>query len=174
MDQLVALLRGVNVGKSNRIQNAELVEICETLALQNPRTLLASGNIIFHADVSARSISKQLCTALAARGYDVKVLVLKGDDLRRRLLKCPFSTHQGDQVYGYFCDAPPMTDQGLLTQLRDQNEDVIGQNRTIWLHTPNGFSQSKVAQSFDKIVTGTSMTARNLNTITKLVEMLDS
>jgi len=43
----------------------------------------------------------------------------------------------------------------------------------IWLHTPEGFGRSKLAGKFDKVVKSGSVTARNLNTLRALVEMLD-
>ena len=47
---------------------------------------------------------------------------------------------------------------------------VIG--RTAYLHTPNGFGTSKLAEKFDRGI-GVPNTARNWNTVLKLMELAD-
>jgi uncharacterized protein (DUF1697 family) len=46
--------------------------------------------------------------------------------------------------------------------------EVVG--RVAYLHTPNGFGRSKLGEKFDKWI-GVENTARNWNTVLKLLEM---
>ena len=175
LDQFVALLKGVNVGGNNRIKNHELIAMCQSLGLTDVRTLLASGNIVFRTDQTAQSVARAITAALAEKNISVMVLVLvlEGAALQRKYAECPFDPQDGRFVHGFFCASPPVIDEGLLMELSTGGEDVIALGRTVWLHTPNGFGQSKVAGKFEKVVSGTRMTGRNLNTIGKLAEMLD-
>ena len=44
----VALLRGINVGKAKRVAMADLRGLMEELGYTEVRTLLNSGNVVFH------------------------------------------------------------------------------------------------------------------------------
>ncbi len=67
-----------------------------------------------------------------------------------------------------------MLDSAALERLRAPSECLTVQDRVAWLYTPEGIGRSKLAEKVDKVVTGTQMTARNLNTLHQLVEMLDA
>jgi uncharacterized protein (DUF1697 family) len=48
--QYVAFLRGINVGRHALIKNTDLKKAFEKLGVENVRTLLASGNVVFESD----------------------------------------------------------------------------------------------------------------------------
>lgn len=173
MDRWIALLKGVNVGGNNRIKSAELAEICRGLGWADVATVLASGNVVFRADGASRSLAGDLSHALRLQKLDVPVLVIGGKDMAERRAACPYVPREGKHVHGFFCLSPPVFDEALARELATDSEEIVVMGRTVWLHTPDGFGTSKLAENLHKVVTGTDMTARNLNTITKLVEMLD-
>lgn len=170
MQRYVALLRGINVGGNNRLPMADLKALCEYLGWQNVRTYVASGNVVFDADGGAEALAAALHAALP---FDVQVLVLSGDDLRYRLGRCPFPASVGKFAHGFFCLDRPTLDSDVIAQFR-KDEEVVHYDHTVWLHTPSGFSKSKLAEVMHRVITETSFTARNLNTVHRLVEMLDS
>src|SRR3954470_10617494 len=47
MTRYAALLRGINVGGNKKVSMADLRELASGLGLQNPKTLLQSGNLVF-------------------------------------------------------------------------------------------------------------------------------
>ena len=66
--------------------------------------------------------------------------------------------------------------EGAVEKLREsagegERIEVVG--RVAYLHTPNGFGRSKLAEKFDKGI-GVANTARNWNTVMKLLEMADA
>ena len=79
MTARVALLRGINVGRGNRIAMADLRECLSEVGFEDVRTLLASGNVIFDApdgegnDVLATRLHDAV---LDAFDVDARVLVL--------------------------------------------------------------------------------------------------
>lgn len=77
MPRFAALLRGVNVGRGNRVPMSELRALLEGLGYRDVRTLLNSGNSIFTAKAgAARSHADRIHGGLAARvGVDVPVIV---------------------------------------------------------------------------------------------------
>ena len=173
MDQWIALLKGVNVGGNNRIKSADLAMTCRDLGWHDITTLLASGNVVFRASGGATFLADQLSNALVAHGLDVAVVVISRDVMKDIRRSCPFPSDEGKTVHGFFCLASPEVDETLIARFATQGEAVVSADRVIWLHTPNSFGTSALAKNFPRVVSGTVMTARNLNTISKLVEMLD-
>ena len=47
MPVLISMLRGVNVGGHNKIRMDDLRALYESLKLEDPRTYVQSGNVIF-------------------------------------------------------------------------------------------------------------------------------
>ena len=141
-----------------------------TLGWTNVRSYVASGNIVFEAAGGNEALADALHEALP---FDVPVLVLDADDLKRRYAHCPVPRTAGKLAHGFFCMDRPDIDMDVLAQFRT-TEELFLYDHTVWLHTPDGFAKSKVATALDRIITGTTFTGRNINTIGKLVEMLDS
>ena len=50
MAVFIALLKGINVGKSRRISMADLKQAFEALGLRHVETYIQSGNVIFESD----------------------------------------------------------------------------------------------------------------------------
>ena len=170
MQNWVALLRGINVGGNNKLPMADLRAICESLGWQDVQSYIASGNVVFRSDHGAEALAAELHKALP---FDVPVLVLSGDDLKHRLSHCPFARNGGKLVHGFFCMDRPTLDEDVIAHYAT-TEKVVQLDHTVWLNTPDGFSNSKLAEVFHRAVTGTTFTARNINTVAKLVEMLDN
>ena len=45
----IGLLRAINLGPHNRVAMGELRDMCETIGLDEAKTLLASGNVVFQS-----------------------------------------------------------------------------------------------------------------------------
>jgi uncharacterized protein (DUF1697 family) len=169
MTTFVALLRGINVGGNNTLLMADLRAICRGLGWKDVRTYIASGNVVFNAHGGPEALAAQLHKALP---LDVPVLVLFGSELRARLSHCPFPTDLGKAVYAFFCLDQPEIDEDAVAQFAT-TEKIRSKGHTVWLYAPDGIGQSKLVENLHRVITGTAFTGRNLNTITKLVQMLD-
>ncbi len=167
MPKFVALLRGINVGGGNKLAMVELRGICACLGWQNVRTYIASGNVVFDAEGEPEALAEGLKGRLP---IDVPVLVLSAKDLADRLHDCPFEPVAGNLLHACFCVRNPDVNWNIIEFYRS-TEEVDLKDRTFWIHTPDGFSKSKVAERLDKVISGTAWTARNLNTVQKLVDM---
>lgn len=174
MQDWVALLKGVNVGGNNRVPMADLRAIAAELGWGAPQTYIASGNLLFRAGGAANDLGAALRGALAARlGVDVAVFLRTGEALRADLAACPWPEAPGKAVHMFWCWSVPVVDAGLLAALRAPSETLLADGDRLWLHAPDGIGRSKLAEKLHKVVTGTDMTARNLNSLRALVEMLD-
>ena len=61
MPALICMLRGVNVGPHNRVKMDALRALCESLKLENPRTYVQSGNVIFRTkEKNSAALAKKI------------------------------------------------------------------------------------------------------------------
>ena len=174
MAKWVAFLRGINVGGNRKIPMSDLRRICVgKMSDPNVRSYIASGNLLFEADGSAEELGRAIADGIAdAFGFDVPVLVLEEATMRAVLDGCPFPRDAGKLVHGYLCYDDPALDQAGVDALRAPTEQVAVVGRTVWLYAPDGIGRSKLAAKMEWLL-GAEATARNLNTILKMVEMLD-
>ncbi len=174
MPKFVAFLRGINVGGHRKIPMTDLRRIsAKVTGDPDVRSYIASGNIVFAAEGQANQLASGIADGIKADlGFEVPVLVLDDATLRDVLNDCPFPRDGGKLVHGYFCFADPVVDGAAVDALKTPTEAVAVIGRTVWLHAPDGIGRSKLAAKMERLI-GVEATARNLNTVIKIVEMLD-
>jgi len=166
MPVFIALLRAVNVGGTGKLPMKALKILCEKSGFADVRTYIASGNVIFE---SAKS-EAQVKAALEARlktyaGKPVGVAVRTARQLKAILAANPFPNASPNRTVAIFLDAPPPRKAlGELTGLKD--EEVRLGTREIYVHFPAGIGTSRL-----KIPAARSGTARNMNTVAKLIAL---
>lgn len=172
MQAYVALLRGINVGGNNKVPMPELKALAGSLGWQNAKTYIASGNMTFAAEAGDHAATLQ--TAMNKEfGLDIPTLVYDRRTFNSLANSCPFDPDEGKHVHGFFCFSTPTIDHDALAQFIANSETLTAKGDVVWLHAPDGIGRSKLAEKMHKVITGTDTTARNLNTIRKLQEMLD-
>lgn len=168
----IALLRGINVGGGNKVPMAQLRTLCGGLGWRDVQSYIASGNLVFSADDTALDLARNLRAAMSERlGVDVPILVLPAEAVSKALGECPFTPEKGNLCQLFLLWSTPLVDWDAYTAHRIPSEELHVEGQVAWLHTPEGFGRSKLAEKLPKVITGTEMAARNLNTIRKLVEM---
>ena len=66
----VALLRGINVGRANRVTMVDLRALFETMGYIDVRTLLNSGNVVFTSSRAASmAVGRLLGDAVTSRNW---------------------------------------------------------------------------------------------------------
>ena len=164
MTAFIALLRAVNVGGTGKLPMGELVAMCEALGYGQVKTWIASGNVVFTSDQDAAAVKAGLEAALLAwAGKPVAVMVRTADEMRAVLAASPFADQPGNRSVAVFLDEAP----GELDGIRNRvDEEIRPGVREIYVHYPGGMGQSKLV-----IPAAKAGTARNMNTVAKLVEM---
>ena len=83
MPSYVVLLRGVNVGKANRLPMARFRELLVGLGYTDVVTLLNSGNAVFHSSSNApKKLAADIAAALSRElGVDVHVIVKSAKEI---------------------------------------------------------------------------------------------
>jgi uncharacterized protein (DUF1697 family) len=94
----VALLRGINVGKSQRIEMKMLKALFESLGYTNVSTYINSGNILFESEKKAESIRNEIEPAMKKEfGFDIPVL-LKTKREMQKIIDCIPKEWQNDST----------------------------------------------------------------------------
>lgn len=166
MTTYVALLRAVNVGGTGKLPMADLKSLCVEAGFDNVQTYIASGNIVFESKEPASRVKSALESRL--HGYAKKpidVFVRTAADMRAILAANPFKKPEPKFVYAFFLAEKPPPD--AVTNVRHRNDEQIQTGkREIYVHYPQGMGQSKLV-----IPAAARGTARNMNTVAKLVAM---
>lgn len=166
MNTYIALLRAVNVGGTGRLPMAELVALCEAAGFKRARTYIASGNVVFQSGATASKVKAALEAQLERyAGKPVGVAVRTGAEMARVLAANPFPQAAPNRAVAIFLDEPPPADALAAVRHRRQEGIALGA-REIYVHYGDGMADSKLV-----IPAAKAGTARNLNTIAKLIEM---
>ncbi|MDR2324244.1 MAG: DUF1697 domain-containing protein [Acidovorax sp.] len=166
MSTYIALLRAVNVGGSGKLPMAELKAMCEDQGFAQVQTYIASGNVVFRTDQTAPQIQAALARRLALyAGKPVGVLVRTAQEMAEVLAANPFPQAPGNRTVAIFLDAPPPAD--TLEQIRGQADEQLQLGaREIYVAYGPDMGRSRL-----KIPAAEQGTARNMNTVAKLVAM---
>ena len=166
MTRYVALLRAVNVGGTGKLPMAELRAMCESVGFTHVRTYIASGNVVFDSKLAEASVKSRLERCLEAyAGKPVGVAVRTSAELAQVLAANPFASAAPNRTVAIFLDAAPPAD--ALAHASGQREEKMALGtREIYVHYSGGMADTKL-----KIPAAKTGTARNMNTVAKLVEM---
>jgi uncharacterized protein (DUF1697 family) len=173
----VALLRGINVGRAKRIAMADLRGLIERLGGSGARTLLNSGNVVFTPPRgTTEEIADRIEREIAARlKVTTRVTVLEGRELAEAIRKNPLAAVASDP--SRFLVLVPRTSRDLprlkpLLKERFAPEALALGRRVAYLWCADGVRDSPLWKAVDKLLDEEG-TARNLATMTKLLEMVE-
>jgi uncharacterized protein (DUF1697 family) len=178
MGVYVALLRGINIRQNNRIAMADLRELVGSLGHENVRTHILSGNVVFSSKKrSAKAIAAELEKAIDKRfGLKVAVIVRTQDELAKVIEANPFrdGTRYGSRYYAIFLSENPTKERvRAIDAAAFEPEKVAFGERVIYAWYVRGLQASKLAGELSDRKLGVTTTARNWNTVTKLLEIAE-
>jgi len=187
----VALLRGINVGGRNKVPMADLREVVTSLGHTGVTTYIQSGNVLFStAETDTAKLAGALEAAIGERfGIWASVVVVSRAELAQVLASNPYPGEPNPkQVHVVFLSAEPPAD--LLDRItaaesaaaaKGSRDAVQASGRVLFLHTPDGFGTSELAQALFRIISpptkkqapGLAATARNWATSSKLLALCE-
>lgn len=175
MTHRIILFRGMNTG-GVRAPVAEQRAMAEEMGLRNPRTLLASGNLVVESDREPAALETDVEAAMAARfGLNIAAIVRTPDQWERMIAANPFPDEAKtapSRLLVMLMKAGLRP--GALEALRvfatgEERVEHAGGALFFW-HT-DGIGRSKMAEKAQPRLIGMG-TGRNWNTVLKLAEMV--
>lgn len=166
MTTYVALLRAVNVGGTGMLPMATLRALCTGAGFDNPRTYIASGNVVLESALAADTVKARIEAALATHmAVPVAVFLRTGTEMAEVLATNPFTDSPGNRVLVTFLDTSPPAD-AIATAKHRRDERIALGAREIYVAYGEGMSASKLS-----IPAARAGTARNINTVARLADM---
>jgi uncharacterized protein (DUF1697 family) len=151
---------------------SDLKAVAAGLGFENPRTLLATGNLIFEAeDQPVAGLESKLEQAFAkAMGKYIDIIIRTAPDWRKLAVN-PFPDKPGDQVCLRIM-REPLTDTGWnLVQEKAIDAEVRRINGDLWVAFSGRPSDSRLPGHLTAKKLGVG-TVRNWNTVRRINEAL--
>jgi uncharacterized protein (DUF1697 family) len=178
-----ALLRGINVGGRNRVAMAELRDVVTALGHTDVATYVASGNVVLTAagDATPATLADGLERAIAdAFGVSPAVVVVPRGTFDRIIADNPFPEPEDPRHVhiAFRADDPGDDAVAAVEAARREVAEAGGRDeaawvgRTLYLHTPDGFGRSRLAELLGRGPALADATARNLRTVRRVHDML--
>lgn len=174
---VILLLRGINVGGHHKIKMEALRALCESLGMTEVRTYIQSGNVVGKAGKQAPgALSRQLEDAIEKQeGFRPGVVARTAAELSAVIGQNPFAG-RGDVLPNRLAVVFLATDPGdaaraAVRAMDHQPEELAIAGREMYIHFPNGMGNSKLPMPKIERILKTQGTARNWNTVEKLLEM---
>jgi uncharacterized protein (DUF1697 family) len=180
MTAMICLLRGVNVGGHNQIKMDALRALCESLKLCNAQTYIQSGNVVFQTKEEESDAAK-----LAARieseiekkhGFRPDVVLRTTSEMKGVIARNPFSKRKGIEpnklAVMFLAREPEPAVQDAVRKIKPDVEELHLLGRELFIYFPDGMGRSKLVPLLARALQNAG-TARNWNTVVKLLEMAE-
>jgi uncharacterized protein (DUF1697 family) len=172
----VVLLRGVNVGGRGKLAMAQLRETCTSLGCTDVSTYIQSGNVVLDSARSADELAAALGPAIEeAVGFAPQVVIRTPAELAAVLAGNPYPDTDTDERFlhiGFMTKTPDTSAVAELGEVDVSPEGYRIVGREVYLNYVEGAGRSKklARVPFERRL-GVGITARNLRTVQKLVEL---
>jgi uncharacterized protein (DUF1697 family) len=177
MAVIVSMLRGVNLGGHNRVTMDALKALYESLGLRDVETYVQSGNVIFRTNGRELArLSKRIEDGIKKSfAFHSDVILRTPAELRDVVKKNPFAARRGIDpkrlAVTFLAGDPGKEACEKLLAIKAEPEELRIEGRELYIYYPNGMARPRLTWPIIEKALKTSGTARNWNTVTKLLEI---
>lgn len=168
----VVLLRAVNVGGRNKVPMADFRELLGRLGHGEVSTYIQSGNALFTSDRDdIGAMEAEIEDAIRSEmGVETSAFIRSADDLAVVIDGNPFGDVPGCHVS--FLSSDPGDDRRASLDPASVAPDLFHfGDRALYLVYPNGVQGSKLTNTLIERRLGVKATARNWNTVNRLLAL---
>lgn len=177
MKRFVALLRGINVSGQKKVPMADLRNLLGNIGLQNVKTYIQSGNVVFESDINnTDEILKLIENSILDKfGFEVPVLVKYAEELRSIIDTNPYNNQNDlEQKLIYFVLFLELPNNKLLNAFKEESypdEEFTIIKDCLYLNCRQGYGNAKLNNNLIERKLKIIATTRNYRTMSKLLEM---
>ncbi|HEV8067488.1 MAG TPA: DUF1697 domain-containing protein [Planctomycetaceae bacterium] len=177
MSTFVALLRGINVGGHNAVAMSDLRDLVTDLGFAGATTLLQSGNVVFKATGKTSNALESLLEKETAKrlGVSADYIVRNANEWAKVVAANPFSREAREDpshlvVVSLKTAAAEKSVNTLRASIKGR-ETIHGVGKHLYIVYPDGMGTSKLTGTVIERALGSRGTARNWNTVLKLLAL---
>jgi len=180
MAVIISLLRAVNLGAHNKVKMEALRELYESLGLRGAQTYVQSGNVVFKTDAKDMAhLQKRIEDGIEKTfGFRTGVMLRTSDELKDIIRRNPFAKRSGIEpnklVVSFLGVEPGMESKEKIAQIKVGLEEMHLDGRELYIYYASGIGTSKLTPALLERALKLSGTARNWNTVTKLLAMAEN
>ena len=174
MITFIVLLKGVNVGGHKKVPMAELRALLEKEGFKNVQTYIQSGNVILQtAECNKLTLETHISKTIQSHfGFEVSVLAKNRNELQRIFDNSPFIDQKKKASYFMMLrDEPSAEEICEVSQKVFEGEEYQIINDCIYYFHDKGLGKAKFNVNFFERKFQTFATARNYNTMLKLLSL---
>lgn len=181
MTRYIALLRGINIGKSGRIRMDALKQVFEHAGFSDVATYIQSGNVLFCSPLPEEAVRETIECEMRERAQIRTIAVLRtGAELSSLIERCPFTAEEQEaaqrvnpesaSLYVCLLTEPPSKEKlDALAQIPLEGDIFVVTGRDVYLLLHRSIRESKIAIRVQKAFP--DATVRNWNTLSKMNEL---
>lgn len=177
MKTYIAILRGINVSGKNKIRMKDLAAMLNKLGLQNIRTYIQSGNILFeHEEKPERHFEALINSAIRDEyGYGIPVIVMSREYLRKVVDDNPFLKREDVDPntlhVTFLSEYPEKAGTYLPLEVKYPPDEMLPGDKAFYILCPKGYGRTKFNNDFFEKRTKVAATTRNWKTCNKLLDL---
>ncbi|MGN6169988.1 MAG: DUF1697 domain-containing protein [Solirubrobacteraceae bacterium] len=174
----IVLLRGINLGPTNRVAMPALRSLLGERGFEGVRTYVQSGNIVLGSELSPARLATECKRAIADEfGLDIEVLVRTRDELAEVVARNPLGEVAVNPKRYQVTFLSAKLDRRQIEKLESlaaEPERLVAIGREVYAWHPDGVARSKLWAQLGGKGLGVAATSRNWSTVTTLLEMADA
>ena len=174
----VALLRAVNLGGKTQVAMSDLRNLVTELGLEQVRSVLNSGNLVFSGGRKSGAALEQLLETETDKrlGLRTDFLVRTANEWAKVVANNPFRAEAkrdpGHLVVMFLKKAPTAKAVETLRAAITGRESIKAVGRHAYIVYPDGIGRSRLTNKLIDSKLGTRGTGRNWNTVLKLADLV--
>ena len=179
MQTYILLLRGINVGGHRKIKMAEFKTELQKIEMQEVKTYIQSGNIVFKYGKVAESTLTTVIEGLILKkyGFEVSALVLTAENFADIFNNNPYLPERENEIEKLYCtllyEIPEPFKIKTLEMVEASGDKFIIAGTCLYFYYENGYGKSKLNNPVVESKLKVKATTRNWKTMTKLIEMIE-
>ena len=170
----IVLFRGV--GGATQLPTKPLREALGKAGFGNVATYINSGNAVLSSDRGIKETTAEIAAICRKEfGFEKDIMLVTRADWAKadQAESVSASCRQADTLHAFVLNGAPKKEavEALIARAAS-HEHVVVKGKVLYFHAPEGFGISKLPPVIDRML-GVISTARNWNTVLKLMELAE-
>ena len=176
----LCLLRGINVSGQKIIKMADLRTLLSQNGLEDVKTYIQSGNILFNSEMQTKAELSLFIENLLLKnyGWEIPSLILEQGDLEKLIINNPYPNITKDSTNKpYVCIPKTSLTKKQIIALREQKyegEYFRATQQGVYLYCTKEVNKCKLSNNLLEKKLGISCSTRNWRTLLKLQALFNT